>query len=287
MNSETATGDDRSQLARSAIQATASWVSSMQRKDGSWKGEFVGGPYVDALDVLFREFLGWNSPSTMQQVARGLLLSQCADGGWASYHGGESTTTNTVACYVALQIAGVADHDPQLQRAKDFVRAHGGMETIKPWLAVHLAFVGLWDWDALLPVPPPEYLLLPDWLPLSSKKLAWWANAMLTPLSICYATRPTRPCGVDVSSLWVKGPVDPTFRTALSKSTRALLRTGDWLNRAKGPLYARAAERVRTLILQSQDSTGLFSGGIIFSTHFNLAAAVGLGIPSDDPVFQN
>lgn len=249
--------------------------------DGAWRGTFEIGAFADAVDVIHRHFMGTTTADGLARAAARIRSEQRADGTWAAYEGGPGALMNTVAAYVALRLAGAGERDPSLDRARRFILDGGGLETVPPQLGVWLAMLGLYDWRAL-PAVPPELLLVPGAVPVSLHHMAWWIRTLVVPITVCTAIRPTRPCGLDLGELRTGGrpapfgDVAPPFRLLLGslRAYRAL---------PVNLLRPAALRACKQWLLQHQDASGHFGGGLLFATQLSTAALAALGCSNDDP----
>ena len=68
---------------------------------------------------------------------------------------------------------GVPASDPDCQRARRFLLAHGGCTWIAQWGKVWLACLGVYSWEGVNAIPP-ELWDLPYWLPCHPAR--WWCH---------------------------------------------------------------------------------------------------------------
>ena len=110
------------------------------------------------------------------------------DGGWGLHIEGESTVFGTAMNYTALRLVGVEADDPLMVRARATLHRLGGAIQGPHWAKFWLAVLGVAPWTVVNPVPP-EFWLLPDWLPFSPWR--WWIHIrqVFLPMSWLYSRR--------------------------------------------------------------------------------------------------
>ena len=176
----------------------------LQHADGWWQGELETNVTMDAEDLLLREFLGLHDDETIAAAARWIRYQQRDDGTWANFFGGPADLSTTVEAYVALRLAGDQPGDPHMLRARDWIRAEGGVEASRVFTRIWLALSGLWSWDDL-PVIPPELIYLPSWFPLNIYDWGCWARQTIVALAVVQSFRPSRPIGLSIEELKTGG----------------------------------------------------------------------------------
>jgi hypothetical protein len=104
----------------------------------------------------------------------------------------ESTIFGTALNYVVLRILGVEASATVTRRGREFLMANGGAVGIPSWGKFWLAAAGLYEWSGLNPIPP-EFWLLPYWLPLHPGR--WWCHCRMVylPMGYIYGRRASPP----------------------------------------------------------------------------------------------
>jgi len=209
------------QLGASACldRATAA-LTSLQHRDGWWKGELETNVTMDAEDLLLREFLGIRTSEQTAASARWIRSKQRADGSWATFYGGPPDLSTSAEAYVALRLAGDPIDADHMRRAAGFVRDAGGIEHTRVFTRIWLALFDLWPW-AQLPVLPPEIMFLPTWVPLNVYDFACWARQTIVALSVVSAYRPVHRLdfGIDELRTAIR-PGPPTFTAPAVRGTQ-------------------------------------------------------------------
>lgn len=110
------------------------------------------------------------------------------DGGWGLHIEGDSTVFGTVMNYTALRILGVSEEEPEMIKARGTLHKMGGAKCGPHWSKFWLSVIGVCKWDIVSPVPP-EFWLLPDWLPFAPWR--WWIHtrAVFLPMSLIWSKR--------------------------------------------------------------------------------------------------
>src|SRR6185312_6492143 len=133
--------------------------------------------------LLLEHFLGIGEANRWQQLCRYLLKHQNADGSWSIYYEGPGDVSVTTEAYFALKLAGMDPERPEMARAREFVRANGGIAATRIFTKIWLSLFGQFEWDAL-PAMPPEAILLPNWSPLNIYEFASWARATMVAILV-------------------------------------------------------------------------------------------------------
>ena len=176
----------------SAISAARRYVLSIQRPDGAWWGELEGDTILESEFILTMHFLGRLDDPRVGKAAEYIRRKQLPDGGWAIYAGGPSDVSASVKAYFVLKLVGDDPEAPHMARARERIRALGGIVACNTFTRIYLAIFGQYPWSAC-PAVPPELVLLPRWAPFSLYQISSWSRAIVVPLSIVWAFRPLCP----------------------------------------------------------------------------------------------
>jgi squalene/oxidosqualene cyclase-like protein len=130
------------------------------------------------------------------EMSRGLLHAQNADGSAGVYAGGPGSMFTSSLAYAALRLLGVRADDPNAMRMAEWVRARGTPLRSAPWGKHVLALIDLYDYDGLDPVPP-ELWLLPYALPFHPARMWCHARQVYLPMAYLYGRR-ARRCANDL-----------------------------------------------------------------------------------------
>ncbi|MDX1501096.1 MAG: squalene--hopene cyclase [Thermoanaerobaculia bacterium] len=279
---------------RSCLEAARARLLELQRDDGHWCAELEGDSILESEWVMLMHYLGRGEEPKTQKAAAYLREKQLADGGWALYPGGPAELNCSVKAYFVLKLLGQEPDSPEMERARRKIVELGGLEGCNSYTKIYLAIFGQYEWDDA-PAVPPEIVLLPRWLPFNLYEMSSWSRAIVVPLSIVWALRPSCPVpeGAMIDELRVSGGRAP--RPALGGDrgrlwarffllVDALIKVVERVGFT--PLRRLALERAERWILERlEESDGL---GAIFPPIVNTIYALDkLGYPHDDPLFRS
>jgi squalene cyclase len=152
-------------------------LASRQQRTGAWEGEVVWCPMISAQMAIAHTIIGHQRTgpacdrSWCDGVRTYLLRQQNPDGGWGLHPLSPSTLFITTLCYVALRLLGEAPDGAAAGPALGWIRRHEeGVEAVPSWGKLWLAFLGLYPYEGITPIPP-ELFLAPRWSPLRPEQL--------------------------------------------------------------------------------------------------------------------
>ncbi len=274
-----------------ALHRAIEYLLSLQAPDGHWVAELQADTTLESDYIFLLHVMGKADKDRVAKLANYIRGKQLADGGWAIYEGGPSELNASVKAYFALKLAGVPADAPDLARARQRIHALGGLEQTNSYARFYLALAGAVGWDKV-PAIPPELMLLPAWFHLNMYSLSAWTRAIVVPLTILYAHRPTWPVPAHarVDELFAKsqGRI-PAFDWDKQIFTwrnffLALDRLYKLYDRFPWKPFRRraVAKATRWLLEHLERSDGL---GAIFPAMMNSIFALrALGYPADDPL---
>jgi squalene-hopene/tetraprenyl-beta-curcumene cyclase len=247
-----------------ALAAGQRHLLSLQRPDGCFWGPLESNVAMEAEYILLGHVVGRRDPERERRLAQHILSQQREDGSWAIYPGGPGDVSLGVEAYLALRLAGLAPDDPRLVRARDFVRARGGVLASRVFTRLWLALVGEYPWSSL-PVLPPEMALLPPRSSLSLYGFSSWARGTVAALTLVMSRRPVFPLpeGVGVRELWVEGVTPPErskggLAAAAFRALDGLLHL--YHRRPFRGLRRRGEEAALAYLLSHQEKDGSWGG---------------------------
>ncbi|TAJ23531.1 MAG: squalene--hopene cyclase [Nitrospirae bacterium] len=184
-----------------AVRRSQAWFLSRQHpREGYWVAELEADTTLTSEYLMLRRFLGKVDPERERKAVRYLRTMQLPDGGWSIYYGGLCEISASVKAYFALKLSGVSADEPFMVRAKDAIRARGGVVAANVFTKITLALFDQYDWRGV-PSMPPEIMLLPKRFYFSVYALSYWSRAVLIPLLIVFLHRPVcripREQGID------------------------------------------------------------------------------------------
>jgi squalene-hopene/tetraprenyl-beta-curcumene cyclase len=275
------------------LNASVAWLIEHQAADGYWAGQVASNSCIEAEWLLASYVLGITLPMT-PGVVKTLLERQRPDGAWDIYPGApEGDINSTVEVYAALRVAGQDPEAPPLRRAREWILARGGLQTVRVFTRYWLAMIGVWPWRHT-PNLPPEIMRFPLWFPFNIYNFAQWARATMVPLAVLSARRPVRPLpdGSKLDELFADGYANFDFDIP-AKQTRALSLEGFFgfvdglLHRAQTLRLVPSREATIRLclewIVRHQDWDGAW-GGIQPPWIYALLALSTEGYPTDHPI---
>lgn len=273
------------------IERSQAWFLRQQQLSGFWQAPLEANVAMDAEYILFNRFLGREQPRLEARIADHILATQCADGGWALYEGGKSHLSNSIEAFFALKLTGRSGDEPELCRARDFIRAHGGLAKAGVFTRIFLSYFGQFP-TAGLPAMPVELMLLPPWFPINIYALSSWARSTVVPLTVLMAKEPhvSIPPEQGVGELWLQPPTPQDLgfpRSAKWITWRNFFLALDQTLKVVGqspwkPFRGRALQRAEEWIVSHQDWNGGW-GGIQPAMINSVMALKVLGYSADHP----
>jgi squalene-hopene/tetraprenyl-beta-curcumene cyclase len=287
--------DDLAHRLDEAIARAQARLLGLQHPDGYWHAPLEANVGMDAQYIIFNRFMGRRPQETEHRLVGRIQAVQSADGSWPLYHGGPGHISTTIEAYFAMKLAGVPVDDPALTRAREFIRAHGGLERAGVFTRTFLAYFGQFPWWGL-PTMPVELVLLPPWFPLNIYAMSSWARETVVPLTVLMAKQPSVaiPAACGVEELWLAPPTRQSIGFPPSPqwfSVRNAFLVLDWVLQRLGrspwkPWRARAMRKAAQWILDRQDRNGGWGG--IQPPMLNCVMALrALGYPDDHPAVAN
>jgi len=299
-------GEDLRARAQLGLASATDALFAKQHEDGHWIAEFEGDSILSSEYLLMKVILGHHeAPAASEtdlrrfrKLCAHLRIHQRDDGSWGQYPGSQPDLSAMVKAYFALKLFGDSRDAPHMVRARDAILALGGAEKINTFSMFYLACLGQVTWNAV-PSIPPEIVFLPRWSPFHLDKVSAWTRAMILPLAICTAQRPTRrlPSNRGIGELFVdqanrdrlnqeRVPGDPSNWTNIFLTIDSALKKLQDLNIT--PMRSVAIRRAESWLLErlSKDTTdGL--GAIFPSMVYIQIAFQAMGYERSHPVIRN
>lgn len=162
----------------------------MQLPPGNWASEY-GGPLFLLPGLVITWYVTKTPipPEYATEIKAYLFARQSReDGGWGLHDTGVSSVYGTAMNYTVLRILGASEEDKRMVRARAKLHELGGAVYGPHWAKFWLSVMGVMEWEAVNPVPP-EFWLLPDWVPIAPWR--WWIHVrqVYLPMSYIYSKR--------------------------------------------------------------------------------------------------
>jgi len=274
------------------IKKAQNHLLGIQSQEGYWVGELEADVTVTAGYIPLMYFMrGKVDPERQQKVVNYVISKQRVDGSWSIYYDGPGDLNVTIQAYFALKLAGVSLREPFMQRAREFVLAHGGITKANVFTKIWLALFSQFDWQGI-PSMPPEIIFLPNWFYFNIYEFASWSRATILALMVVLTKKPVChiPQFAQVPELYVEpegsrdyslGKLEKVF------SWRSFFLLLDRLFKAweKLPLKPGrrlALRRTEKWIVEHQEADGSW-GGIMLPWVYSLFALKSLGHSLDHP----
>ena len=175
------------------------FYQSLQMDDGHWPGDY-GGPLFLLPGLVVASYISETPFPKIHRalMCRYMLNHQNSDGGWGLHIEGQSTMFGTVMQYIALRLLGTEANVPNLEKARTWIKAHGGAVGIPSWGKFYLSVLGVYEWEGCNSLFP-EMWLLPKSLPFHPSRFWCHSRMVYMPMSYCYGHK-------------VKGPETPLVK---------------------------------------------------------------------------
>ena len=267
---------------------------ALQKPEGYWHAPLEANAEMNAEFIIFNHFMDTVDLELEARLKKYMLDTQCSDGSWALYRGGEGYLSTTIESYFALKLTGMTAGDEPLAAARRWILSKGGIVNCGTLARFYLAAMGQITWDATAAVPV-EIALCPNWFPFNIYELGSWARGTLMGLMLLQAARPEKKIDYQrgVLELYIEPPHFTKFkqpRGAKRFSLRSVFNIADRglrfydRHRSKS-LRARALRHAENWILEHQEANGSW-GGIEPCYLLSAMALKANGYRNDHPVLK-
>lgn len=265
-------------------------LKKKQVQDGSWRFCFEGPPMTDAYMIILLRSLKIEDEKFIQKLVRRLESLQSENGTWKIYHDEkEGNLSATVEAYFALLYSGYKDKkDIHMQKARRFIKKHGGLDKVNSLTKTMLAVTGQYPWDKYFSVPV-EMMLLPQSFPINFFDFAGFARVHIAPVlvladqALVLKTKDTP----NISELLYMRDVQGEWRTQEERSLLSCIT--DSIKSLVGlpnELHRLALEEAKNFMLKRIEPDGtLYS--YFGATFYMIFALLSLGYSKDDPIMQD
>lgn len=272
-----------------AVERAIDALFALQRPDGVWWAELQSNVTMAAELMLLHYVWGTFDRVPRADAERYLREEQRAHGGWELAYADGGELSVSIEAYLGLRMLGVPPDDPALVRAREFIRARGGIAKARIFTKMHLALVGAYDWYDL-PSLPPWLMLLPGRGPLSIYDLSSWARASTVPLTIVFDRKPVYGVPISLDELCVEGHAKVRFvlpdagDDLLALALNALDGALRWMeHHGYVPFRAAGLKAAERWTIERQEPTGDWAG-ILPAMLNSMLALRALGYDVNDPV---
>ncbi|KAL4629205.1 hypothetical protein ACB092_05G291100 [Castanea dentata] len=171
------------------------FYTALQSCDGHWPAENAGPLFFLPPFVLCFYITGHLNTvfpvEYKKEILRYIYNHQNEDGGWGFYIGGHSIMFCTILSYICMRILGEGPdggQDNACARARKWVLDRGGATHISSWGKSWLSILGVFEWAGANPMPP-EFWLLPPYVPMYPAKMWIYCRLVYLPFSYLYGRR--------------------------------------------------------------------------------------------------
>ncbi|CAH9068562.1 unnamed protein product [Cuscuta europaea] len=178
-----------------ALRRAVHLFSALQATDGHWPAENAGPLFFLPPLVMCMYITGHLntvfSSEHRKEILRYIYCHQNEDGGWGLHIEGHSTMFCTTLSYICMRILGEGPDGGENNaccRARKWILDHGSVKSIPSWGKTWLSILGVFDWTGTNPMPP-EFWLLPSFLPMHLGKMWCYCRMVYMPMSYLYGKK--------------------------------------------------------------------------------------------------
>lgn len=274
-----------------AIARSQKYLLSIQQADGYWCAELESNATITAEVVLLHKIWGTDKTIPLDKAEAYLRSQQREHGGWELYYGDGGELSTSVEAYMALRLLGVAETDPALLKAKQFILQRGGISKTRIFTKLHLALIGCYDWRGL-PSIPPSIMLLPENPLFTIYEMSSWARGSTVPLLIVFDRKPVFKLehSISLNELYAEGVANVRYELPRNNDwTDIFVVLDDAFKLAEDlnlmPFRDEGIAAAEKWVLARQEATGDW-GGIIPAMLNSLLALRTLNYDVNDPIVQ-
>ncbi|QSZ30996.1 hypothetical protein DSL72_000557 [Monilinia vaccinii-corymbosi] len=193
-----------------SVNNSLEFFQHLQLPPGNWACEYGGPMFLLPGLVITWTVTETPIPDHIATEIKNYLFARAHpdDGGWGLHIEGESTVFGTAMNYTVLRLIGVSEEDERMIKARGTLHKLGGAKNGPHWAKFWLSVLGVCQWDIVNPVPP-EFWLLPDWVPFHPWR--WWVHMrqVYAPMSFIWSKKFTHKATPIVEQLRQELFVEP------------------------------------------------------------------------------
>ncbi|SFC27521.1 sporulene cyclase [Bacillus sp. OV322] len=171
------------QNTQSEIGRIAGILVKDQLTNGSWDYPFETGLVSDAFMIILLRILERNDEQLIRRLTDRIISRQGPNGAWKLFHDeNEGNLSLTIEAYYALLYSGLKHKDePDMRKARSFIRSRGGLKKARMFTKMMLTITGQYSYPPIFPIPLVAVLLPPSFF-ASIYDLSVYARSNFIPL---------------------------------------------------------------------------------------------------------
>lgn len=181
--------------ATATLRRSVHLFAALQAEDGHWPAENAGPMYFIQPLVICLYITGHLDSvfpaEHKKEILRYLFCHQNEDGGWGFHIDGHSTMFGTTLSYICMRLLGEGPDgglNGACSKARKWIIDRGSATTIPSWGKLWLSVLGVQEWAGINPMPP-EFWILPSFVPVHPAKMWCYCRLVYMPMSYLYGTR--------------------------------------------------------------------------------------------------
>ncbi|XP_054794598.1 beta-amyrin synthase-like isoform X1 [Prosopis cineraria] len=180
---------------KNTVKRATHYLCALQASDGHWPAQ-IAGPLFYLQPLVFVIYITGQLHNVFpkeyqKEILRYLYNHQNEDGGWGLHIEGHSTMFCTVLNYICIRILKEGfdgGEDDACVKARKWILDCGGVTYIPSWGKTWLCILGVYEWSGTNPMPP-EFWLLPSYLPMHPAKMWIYCRSVYLPMSYLYGKK--------------------------------------------------------------------------------------------------
>ncbi|XP_022642924.1 beta-amyrin synthase isoform X4 [Vigna radiata var. radiata] len=216
--------------ATQSIKRASHYLSALQTSDGHWPAQLGGSNFFIPIMIISIYCTGHLDSVIPEEYRKEILRYLCnhqnEDGGWGLHIEGPSTMYCSALNYVTMRILGEGangGHNDACAKARKWIHDHGSITLMPSWGKFWLSVLGIVNWSGCNPLPP-EFWILPTFLPMHPAKMWYYCRSIYMPMSYIYGKRfvcPVTPLIKDLREELFTEPYDEnTWKKARHKCAK-------------------------------------------------------------------